>query len=824
MKKKSTIALARSKRVPVNLLCGTALALTLGLPAAPAMAASGNAETSQVAQTEQRRFDIPSQSMARAVISFGEQSGMQVTVDSAALDGLTSAAVSGRMSPEDALRTMLGSSGIIWHFPDPKTVVLSEPSAAGGSTLLGPVTVQAEGENARGPVRGYVATRSATGTKTDTPLLETPQSISVVGRDQITSQGSQSVAQSVRYTPGVNDIWGEMDTRYDWTNVRGFRASRYIDGMRMSDGYYGYVWPKYETYGLERVEVLKGPGSVMYGQNPPGGMINLVAKRPGREPIREIEVQSGSFKRVQGAFDIGDVIDDEQKYAFRLTGLGRHTDTQTDHVEEDRRFFAPAFTFWPAEGTEITLLGNYQLDDSGIALQRLPAEGSLYNTDNGRIATERFLSDTNWDSFDRQYFMVGYEAEHEVSDGFRLRQNFRYGESNVDLKSLIVRPFNPWVDAGHTTVNRIAVHFDERAETIGLDTQAHLDLRTGEVEHKMLAGLDIRREDSDVVDRRATAGVPTLNIYNPTYGVSIPGTSLNLVGDQELLQYGVYLQDQLSYENWRLTLSGRYDLSDGSTATRRTTSYSVQTREDSAFTWRGGLSYVFDNGFTPFVSYATSFEPQTGVAADGSSFDPTEGEQYEIGIKYAPTGYDALITLSGYQFSQTNVLTDDPNNSGFNVQTGEVEVRGVELEARGAVTDNIEAIASYAFTESEVTKSNDPAELGNRKTMTPKHQASAWLTYNFDQGAMDGISLSGGMRLMSGMYGDTANKFRTPSTAQFDLGLNYDLAAVDRRFDGAELSINASNITNKRFTTCNGEYVCYYNQARTVLGTLRYKW
>ena len=708
-----------------------------------------------------------------------------------------------------------------------RRVARPEPAPAGAIPLG---TIEVQGERAGGPVRGIVATRSATGTKTDTPLLETPQSISVVTRRQIEEQGAQTVSEALRTTPGVVAQWSGYDVRYDYMLVRGFQPTTFLNGLILPTGFSSgtHGIPQVEPYGLERIEVLRGAASALYGQVPPGGILNMVSKRPTDVAFGEIQLQTGSFARKQAAFDIGGPVTQDGSLLYRLTGLGRLADTQINFQDEKRVFIAPSFTWRPTADTTFTFLSSYMNNESGFTGAFLPAAGTLLPNPNGRLPRSLFPGEKNYDNFKRELGTIGYSFEHRFNDIVSFTQNLQYAFSNTDSRAINV---GGWADANQTLLRRGAVNILNNGHTFTIDNQLKLKLNTGPVSHTILAGVDYQNFKNEFWYRGAANAPVPLNAYNPVYTGFTPTSWITTNHtNQSLSQLGAYVQDQIRYDRWLLTLTGRHDSTELGTFNH--VNGATTNRVDNAFSGRAGLNYVFDSGLSPYISYATSFQPVVGTNKAGETFAPTIANQIEAGIKYQPNGSPIFAALSVFDLTRTNITTADAYNNGFLVQSGEARVRGVEMEVKARLFDTLDLTAAYAYSESEVTKSNDTTVYngavirtqGKELPFVPRHQASLWANYTFAGGAFDGLSLGAGVRYVGALYGDNANLFKSPDTAFFDLAAAYDLGKLDRRLDHFHLRVNLRNVFDTYYVTCTSVNACYPAEGRTALATLTYKW
>ncbi len=369
------------------------------------------------------------------------------------------------------------------------------------------------GESGTGPVVGYSARQSVTATKTDTPLLVTPQSISVVTKDQIKDQGAQTVQDALQYTPGVSIQGYGANAFFDGFKVRGFDAPQYLDGLRLPKDGLSFAMPKIETYGLERLEVLKGPSSGLYGQTDPGGFINMISKRPTATPHYEVEGTFGSFNRIQGAFDIGGPIDKNGEFLYRVVGLARQSDTQTDFVQDNKVFIAPSFTWRPTTDTSFTILSHYQKIDNKGYQQYVPGQVSFLPNPNGHVPYSRYIGEPGLDGYKLEQVAIGYAFEHRFDNNLQFRQNLRYMEVTNNLQSVRSEGMVP---GSNSLVSRSYNYINSKAQNLTLDNQLQADFRTGALTHKVLVGMDYLHQTGSS-DYRNTFITP-INAYNPVYG------------------------------------------------------------------------------------------------------------------------------------------------------------------------------------------------------------------------------------------------------------------------------------------------------------------
>lgn len=691
-----------------------------------------------------------------------------------------------------------------------------------------PTSTSDQGSASRGQTVGFVATQSGTATKTATPVLEIPQSVSTVTRDQLDIQNAQSLREAIRYTPGVVAEPRGVASRLEYFYIRGFGPSgnQFLDGLRLLSGEFGF--PAVDPYFLQQVDVLRGPSAMIYGQSPPGGLVNMVSKRPTEETFRQVDVQYGTFNTGQIGFDFGGPVDAEKKFLYRLTGLGFNSDTQVDFAKQQRVAIQPAVTWRPNESTSLTIIANYQNDPHAGYYNILPAFGTALPNPNGVIPRSFNPTDPNYNKFSVEQASIGYQFEHRFSDALLLRQNVRYMHLDSDVAYLS----GSGLAADKRTLFRYAYADRESLDALSTDTNIQADVRTGPVAHRVLVGVD--SQNSDLNQQYGfNFGVPPINIFAPVYGISISNPFNGFITSNSQ-QYGLYAQDQLKLDRFLLTLGAREDWYE---TRAQDTGTPENTPAASHSSYRAGLTYLFDNGVAPYVSYSESFQPTgatAGMTADKTALKPTTGQQYEAGIKYQPLGTTMLFTAAVFDITQQNVTTRDPNNTAFVVQTGEVESRGFEFEAKASVFKQFNVAAAYTYLDMHNTKSNTTAPgifggvfstQGLWPVAIPRHAASVWGDYLFDRGPTAGLRLGGGIRYVGSTFGDAANSFTVAPFTLVDLMASYDLGAASPQWKGLLLSVNANNVFDRRYVaSCAASAACYYGYGRTVMTKLSYRW
>ena len=700
-------------------------------------------------------------------------------------------------------------------------------------------------ESAWGPAATIAARQSATGTKTDTPIQKVPQSISVVTAEEMALHQPKSVKEALSYTPGVAVGTRGASNTYDYLIIRGFAAdgqsqNNYLNGLKLQGNFYNDA--VIDPYMLERAEIMRGPVSVLYGKSSPGGLLNMVSKRPTTEPLKEVQFKAGTDSLFQTGFDFSDALDDDGVYSYRLTGLARSANAQQKGSEEQRYAIAPAFTWRPDDKTNFTFLSYFQNEPETGYYGWLPKEGTVEPLPNGKRLPTDFNEGAKNNTYSRNEKMIGYSFDHEFNDTFTVRQNLRFAQNKVSQKSVygygmcsdplytkdqealkaspcLSIPQSQW---GHTLTRQYVID-NEKLENFSVDTQLQSKFATGSVDHTLLTGVDFMRMRNDIDSWFGYAGsVAPSDIYNLDRSDFDFGAHPNPSGPYRVLlkqkQTGLYVQDQAQWDKVLVTLGGRYDWADQSSFNRDYGNKSE--RDDKEFTCRGGVNYLFDNGGTPYFSYSESFEPASQTDANGDLFAPSKGKQYEVGVKYVPEDRPIVVTGALYQLTKTNNLMADPNGSLFSVEGGEIRARGVELEAKAALSASVNVVGSYTYTDAEYT--TDTTYKGNTPAQVPKHMASLWADYTFFDGPLSGLTLGTGGRYTGSSYGDPANSFKVGSYTVVDALVRYDLARVGMA--GSNVALHVNNLFDREYVaSCFNTYGCFWGAERQVVATATFR-
>ena len=700
------------------------------------------------------------------------------------------------------------------------------------TTTLAPIVVEGNGtaEAANGPVKGYVAKKSTAGSKSDTEISDIPQSVSVVGRQELDDRGVvNKVDEALRYTAGVAAEPFGTDPDTDWLYIRGFDATQtgmFFDGLNLFS--YGFGGFQIDPFALERVDVLKGPASVLYGGGNAGGLVDLIRKRPTDEPYYYTEIGINSNGNAFSGFDISDTLGDSGAVSYRLTGKLSGGDNYSDFSEDLRGFIMPQVTVQRDDATKITVWGYASgLDQTHTGNGFFPYFGTVANAPIGKIDRKAFYGEPSIDTGRYNQQMIGAEFEHQFDNGLKFSSNARYGHlykhenapylygyyNPADIYTPLSQPFD-----AQNLLNRLGFEHTSKANTFAIDNRIEGEVQTGAVAHEFMIGLDYKYYQLD--NKQASSPTNPISATNPIYGIP---QGPNAVYSNQLItqnQIGIYAQDQARFgDGWLLTLNGRYDYVTTDTD-NRATAYGTAPDYDftkSALSGRAGLAYEFDNGITPYVSVGTFFNPT--IATSQTPYNkPEEGEQYEVGVKYEPAFIDGVFTASLFNLTKRNVVVSTGAPLWLSSQIGEVQSRGIELEGKVNLDDNWKLLGSFSYTDLEVKDDIVPAYIGKSPYVVPNVQASLWVDYAFTSENLEGLSLGGGVRYQGESWADRLNTLKVPGATVFDAALRY-------KKNGWEGALNVTNLFDKTYVEgCAGEFTCGYGDARTITLKLSKTW
>ena len=380
----------------------------------------------------------------------------------------------------------------------PTLAAEGDSPSADAQLILQPMYIEGALGNALGETDGYRATHSSVATKTSMPLVETSQSVSVITRQQMDDQGAQSVAQALRYTPGLMSAPYGATSRYDYVAMRGITDGAvdnlYLDGQKLLGDSGTYSSLQVDPWFVERIDVLKGPSSVLYGRSLPGGLVAMTSKKPGYDQRQQLQLSYGSHDYKQAAFDIGAPLDEARLLNYRVVGVVRDTANQVDDIKSERFALMPSLSIDFTQDTRLTLLAMLQHDPEGGYHGGLPAQGTVTSRNGQRISRSFFEGDEDYETFERHQYMLGYQLEHRFNDVVSARQNFQYLDSTVESGQVYQYGYVP--DTNELT--RYYTGADETVHAWSMDNQLQFEFDTGALSHTLVTGLDYQRRKTKV--------------------------------------------------------------------------------------------------------------------------------------------------------------------------------------------------------------------------------------------------------------------------------------------------------------------------------------
>ena len=661
------------------------------------------------------------------------------------------------------------------------------------------------------PKAGETMVVTGTAMKVEVPMAETPRAVSVVNREELDQHAVLKLDESLRYRSGVLSQSYGSDTDADWFKVRGFDAASYLDGNRLfGTGY--YVWTP-EPFGLESVEVLKGPASILYGEAPPGGVINAISKRPTATPQGLVNLQLGNRDLRQVGVDVSDSLTDNSRY--RLVALYNERDGVLDGTYNERAYLAPSVTLDISDRTTLTLLSSFKHDEGVPTNGFFPVYGTL-NTSGGQIDPSTNLSQPDYDRNRNTQISAGYELAHQLNQTWEFKQNVRFNYNDLLLRQTYIFPTYEG-----TTAYRGLVYRDGDTKSATMDNQLVGYWNTDSTEQTLLLGIDLQRHVNEGVEAD-NYGMGSINTMNPDYS-SFPGFDESTATYQKNTkgQSGLYAQHQIRWDDrWLLTAGGRFDYVETHNISEATSKNEKQY--DDNLSLSGSLMYLADNGLSPYFAYAESFEVLPGIDPNTkNSYKPLEGKLYETGIKYAPSFLDGYINLALFDLEQTNSLVS--TGSGQQTQAGEVTSQGIELEGSVQATEALRLTAAYTYTDA---KTNDTGNGDRQASLIPRHQASFWGNYKVQQGPVSGLEVGTGVRYIGSSVGIGAvdanynpiyGSAQVPAQTVWDAMIGYDFAKNWRA------QVNVNNLLNDTYVA-SCDYYCYYGEPRSIVGSVNYRW
>ncbi|MFN6534904.1 MAG: TonB-dependent siderophore receptor [Nostoc sp. EkiNYC01] len=657
-----------------------------------------------------------------------------------------------------------------------------------------------------GEADGYRVTDTTTGTKTDTPLRDIPQSIQVIPQEILRDQQITGLDDALRNVPGVSESFSSAASNF--FSIRGFDAAAtnlLRDGL--VDPLAGQL---NELTSIERVEVLKGPASVLFGLGNPGGVINLVSKRPLSDPFYAIDATVGSYSFYRGALDLSGPLNDSKTVLYRLNTAYRNRGSFIDFYSGEQFNISPVVSVAIGDKTNLTLEGEY-IDARDSYISGVPVIGTVLPNPNGEVSRNRNFGEPS-DEITQTITRLGYQLEHKFSDNWSLRNAFRFTFRDYSDRQTI--PLS--LDADNRTFNRFYREYDLENTNYALTTNLVGKFSTGSIQHQLLFGIDWNRLENfspRYIERRAES----IDIFNPVYGLPLGEITFDEFSDNsETNSLGIYLQDQIALtDNLKLLLGGRFDTYDQKY--EDFTNNTESSGSDSAFSPRFGIVYQPIPAISLYASYTRSFTPPNGTFFFGvdSTLQPERGTQYEIGVK-ADLNSRLSATLSFFDLTRTNVSTADPNNEGFTIQVGEQNSQGIELSLAGEIVPGWNIFAGYAYIDARITEDNTFA-VGNRLPNTPEHSFNLWTTYEIQQGELQGLGAGIGLFFVGDRAGDLDNTYDVPSYVRTDAAIFYNR-------DRFRVALNFKNLFDvDYFESALSSSRVYYGQPFTVQGTISWR-
>lgn len=624
---------------------------------------------------------------------------------------------------------------------------------------------------------GYRAQEATTATRTNTPLRDIPQSIQVIPQQVIQDQQATRLVEVLKNAPGV--VLGGRSPRdpLNIINIRGFDASNDILINGLPDPTSSEI-----AFGsnIERVEVLKGPASVLFGQGGLGGSVNLVTKQPLPTPFYSVEASAGSYNLYRGAIDLTGPLNESKTVLYRLNASAQTRESFIDFYGHRDYLVAPSLAFQLGDKTKLTLAAEYALSE-GTYDFGLPPRGTVLPNPNGRIPRNRFVSEPDFNDTSNEVFRIGYDFEHRFSDDWQARSVFR--TSLFRLRRDTVFPLALQNDG--RTLNRGAEDGTEyNNNTYNLDNYIIGNFATGSIKHQIVAGFNLRRTDIDYKSNLSLNYAP-LDIFNPVYGRTPTNPRFVPQANKDTVQQlGIYLQNQITLaENLKLLLGGRFDIANQNFQAPLT--QTTDFKQTEAFSPRVGIVYQPIQPISLYASYSRSFNYSTSSGFAPAEAEPERGTQYEIGVKADITDRLAA-TLAFYDLTRSNLPTSDPDNPFQSILVGKQRSRGIEFDISGEILRGWNVIAGYAFTNAEITEDND-LPIGNQLNNVPKHALNLWTTYELQSGSLKGLGFGLGVFYYGDRQGELGNTFELPGYTRTD-------AAIFYKRDNFRASLNIRNL------------------------------
>lgn len=780
---------------------GAFLGMVVSSYALPSLAQPVNAEHNNQLQ----QWNIPGGPLEPALDRFARQAGISLSFDAQNVANRSTRGVQGNLETSAALSSLLQGTELQVEQQGPNAyLVIPQPKPAGPLELgatedyrLAPVIINAKVKaSADDDANSVVAKELWVGGKVATSILNTPASVSVVTNKEMQQRSVSTTEEALQYTPGVVSDYYGSDDRNDYFLIRGFQATTYRDGLTLSS----MRGVREDPYAYERIEILRGANSTLFGPADPGGSVNFVTKQPRFEKFGQGYVTYGSYDHAETGIDVGDALNDEQTLAGRFTAKMQNSDREYDHSQDDNRFVMGGLTWAPTDFTSATVVLDYLKTNSSPNSGGYPLDKEYDRSD--------FYGEPGYNFHDVERTSLSGNITHDFDNGFTLRSNLRYSELTDDFGYAYLSDNASRVG---TTIPRYVFGTDSDADQLNGNLMLQYDAQFEHIDSSTLVGVEYL--DSTTKQSSVYGLAPSIDIANPVF-TGVPGGITPYTRKKnDATTKAVFLQQNLSFFDRVIATAGvRNDSMDLSS---KEYIGGEQTEKDnfSETSYRAALTYIVNDEVSTYVSMVESVSPpQVGVT-------PQTGKQYEVGIKYSPMGMDALFSAAVYDLTQENVTIAVVLPSGIIEQqtVGESRVRGLDLEAKAQVTQDISVIGAYSYMESEVLRGSlyDGSSLkGNEFTTAPKHTASLWSYYDIPG---TDVSVGLGARYVGAYYMDAANTKKSDGTTLFDAALNYKIAK------GTDLALNVSNLFDEQHVVGSGT-ANYYNPGREVTAKVSYSW
>ncbi|WP_233219849.1 TonB-dependent siderophore receptor [Pleurocapsa sp. CCALA 161] len=619
-------------------------------------------------------------------------------------------------------------------------------------------------------------------TRTNTPIIDTPGTVRVIPRQIFEDQGTTEFRDALSRNAAGVVTGGSPRSQFNNVKIRGFDVSSNSLVNGIPETFFTLSTPR-DLSNIERLEILSGPASIVGGQISPGGIVNVVTKQPSLSPLYELSASYGSFNTVQGAFDFSGPLNDSKTVAYRLNASIYHSGTfiDADNVDIERFSIAPVISWQIGKQTKLSFEGLY-FDNRTPQRVGLPARGTVLDNPNGEIPRDQFVGEPDFDGSTNKLTQIGYDLEHSFSDNWSLRHVFRYMNFQNEQKEAFVNELQDDL----RTLERSGDLFIDDINNYQATAYVTGKFETGKINHELLAGVDYVFEEDFFESEFFEA--ESIDLFKPEFaggvGESIDSSNVLQTGNG----LGIYLQDQLKTFDNRLifVLGGRVDFVGSSSEDLVDESSEKESQDDSAFSPRVGVLYKLADNISLYGSFSRSFKQEIGRSLNNETFEPSRGTQYEVGAKADWLNKRLSTTLAFYDLTQTNVLTEDPDDPEFEIQTGEQNSQGIELQTTGEILPGWSVVASYAYTNAEIIQDNVFA-VGNSLANVPENTVNLWNTYTISEGDLSGLGFGLGLFYVGSREGDLDNSF------QLDDYLRTDAAIYYRR-DKLDLALNFKNL------------------------------